>query len=97
MRLFSLLPPITFDHSVSHLPQLIAFGSSKVGLLVLGENGQNKPRQVLTAEQIDNSSAAALATSAEAEPNLANAAAAGNDCAASRLSGETIHDRFPFV
>src|SRR5258708_34602662 len=92
MRSFSFLPPINFDHLADDLGERISFGCREVGFLVLGESSQSKDRQVLSTEYIDNSRTATLAPRAEAEPHLPNTATAGNDHAASGVSGQAIHD-----
>src|SRR4051812_7407430 len=51
MQSLSLLPPVTFDHRANHARQRIAFRSGEVGFLVLGENRQNKDRQVRSANR----------------------------------------------
>src|SRR6266403_321790 len=92
MLLLSFLPPVAFDHVADRLAQSISFGRRKVGLLVFAEDCQNKHRQARSAEQINNSCAAALAPRTEAEPHLANSAAAWDDNPTCGVSGETIHD-----
>src|ERR1700710_1273800 len=79
MRLLSFLSPIVPDHISNQSGQRVAFGHRKVSLLVLGENSQHKHGQALATEQINNSSAAALAAAAKTKPHFTNAAAAGND------------------
>src|ERR1700710_2902749 len=97
MQSLSLSPPIILDHSHNNLRQRIALRNRKVGLLILGENRQNKDRQVHSAKQIDNSGTAALAASAETKAYFANASAAGNDYPARRLRSQPIHNGLALV
>jgi hypothetical protein len=82
MRSWSFLSPVILDHIPDHPAQHIAFGHRKISFLILGKSRQQKDRQILSTEEINNARTSALPATSETEPHLANSTASRNNQAA---------------
>src|SRR5581483_9228698 len=90
MRACSSSSPIVLQHRGNSLAEGHPFFGRQIGLLVLRERSEQEDRHCLTAEQINDASAATLAAYAKPEPHLPDPATPRNDDSAKRIGSNRI-------
>src|ERR1700731_1230564 len=92
MRAWSLSVPIFFQQGRRCLREASSFCWRQIRFFVLGKDSQQKYREVLPTEEIDDARSAAFAAPASREPHLAQSSGARNYHSATRVSRHLVYN-----